>query len=100
MRRSPEAVMSGIAKAREKFQAKAEYYVDLHARAADLALVNNDADVARKAAEWAMTNLSGKSQSGDIERIVDRAESASDAPRIQIGINLGGVPAIGVQTRN
>lgn len=61
--------------------------------ASRLAIANGEVGEARKAAEWAMTNLSAKNGAGLVERIVDRVEAESTQPIIQIGIALGGLPA-------
>jgi hypothetical protein len=87
------AVESSIAAARRKLQDRAEEYVDLHMEASRLAIAMGEVGEARKAAEWGMTNISGKTSAGDSERIVEKVTTDSDAPRIQIGINLGGLPA-------
>lgn len=86
------AVESSIALARKKLQDRAEEYVDLHMEASRLAIAMGEVGEARKAAEWGMTNISGKTPAGDSERIVEKLTTDSDAPRIQIGINLGGLP--------
>lgn len=83
--------------AREKLQARAGDYVDKHMAAVDLALASGDADVARKGAWEAIEKISARTADGQVERIVDAAESnGPSGPRIQIGIALGGLPAPGV----
>ena len=93
LRRSPEVIKSIVVAAREKFQANSLHYVDLHNDAVQQALAGQDFDVARKGAEWAIERISARDADGKIERIVDKVESESSAPRIQIGIQLGGLPS-------
>lgn len=97
LRRDPITIKSYVASAREKLQANAEHYVDQHRRAMDLALLAGDYGETRKAAEFGMTNISAKNSQGETERIVERAEAESTSPKIQIGISLGGLPAVGIK---
>ena len=92
LQRSPTAITSAIASAREQFLAKANDYVDLHNRTVHKAFAQNDLDVARKGSEWAIEHMSGKNDEGEIERIIDKDDSQSNSPRISIGIALGGLP--------
>lgn len=93
LNRSVDAVKSEVAKARERFTANADFYVELHRKVAEQALVAEDFTEARKAAEFAMTNTSQKTSQG-IDRIVDKDTGGSEGPRIQIGIALGGIPQV------
>ena len=91
LRRDPKTIQTAISKARETLQNRADYYVDVHKQALDGALKAEDYDVARKGAMEMITALSGKDADGNVERIIDRDESASQVPRISIGIALGGL---------
>ena len=93
LRRSPETIRSTIAAAREKLQANALRYVDLHNDALMQAMMCNDTDVARKGAQWAIENISSRDADGKVERIVEKTEASSTLPSIRIGIALGGLPA-------
>lgn len=86
------AIKSVIAKAREQFEADALEYVNIHKQSAQLALADGDYDTARKAAAFAMEKVSAVNDRGERETIIDRIESTSSQPRIQIGIALGGLP--------
>lgn len=92
--RSPQTIASHVIVAREKLQQNAARYVDIHMDSVEQALVQGDVDVARKGSEWAMTNISAKDARGKAERIVDAPVAESTAPRIAIGINLGGLPSV------
>ena len=81
-----------IRQARGSLQSQAPEYVRIHLAACKQALAQRDPDVARKGAAWAMENLSATSADGMVERIVDMPTQALDAPRIHIGIALGGLP--------
>lgn len=99
LRRSKDAVKGMVQAAREDFNASADFYVKSHKQAVDRALnVTNplgehDAkalDVAARASQWAMENMSAEGQ-----RIVDKptAGKSDMGPRIMVGINLGGLNA-------
>ena len=81
-------VHSVIAKARETFQRNAQRYVDAHAET----LNSHDHDVRRKSAQWAIEHLSSRDAQGHVERIVEVVESASAGVKVQIGVQLGGLP--------
>lgn len=92
LRRSPSTIQSIVSQARDRLVSNALAYVDLHKDAADKALAIGDLGEARKAAEWAIEHISSRDADGKVESIVERIESESNAPRIQIGIALGGIP--------
>ena len=93
LRRSPDAITSAIARARETFQSHAQRYAEIHLTATEQAIATNDNDTARKSAQWAMENLSAKNAAGQHERIIDKADQSSQQPVINIGIALGGMPS-------
>jgi hypothetical protein len=69
--------------------------VQAHKDTVRAALASEQFDVARKGAEWAIEHISSRDADGKVERIVERVESESTTPRIQIGIALGGIPRKG-----
>jgi hypothetical protein len=89
LQRKPQSIKNAIAAARERFQSYAMDYVESHHKT----LASSDPDVARKAAQWAIEHLSTRDKDGNMERIVEAAESADERPNISIGIQLGGMPA-------
>lgn len=93
LNRNPDTIKEIIISAREKLQANAEHYVDVHRLAADQALAQGDIDVARKAAEWAISKISKRDDDGTVHRIVevDDATNSNSGPRVMIGIALGGM---------
>lgn len=106
LRRSKEAVRDMVAKAREDFTSSADFYVKAHKTTVEraLAVTNKEGehdpkalDVAAKATQWALENLSAEGQ-----RIVDKpsAGKGDSGPRIMVGIQLGGLnnskPAVDV----
>jgi hypothetical protein len=104
LRRSKEAVKGMLEKAREEFQSQAEFYVGAHKTSVDRALnVKNREgeydpkalDVAARASQWALENLSAEGQ-----RIVDKpTEKGNSGPRIMVGVSIGGLntPAAAVE---
>lgn len=87
MGRSPELIHKTISEVRAKFADNAEHYVDLHLKAAKAAEVDGDYEVATKAAQWALTNVSK-----DGERVIDTPDAGgSQASKVVIGIQLGGL---------
>lgn len=92
LNRTPETIAKAIDEARARLADQALEYVDIHMSSTRNALADRDHDVARKAAEWALEHISAKDTDGKQHRIIDVAESSSTAPRIQIGIALGGLP--------
>lgn len=79
-----------IGRARAALGRNAEFYVDAHRAAIELALVNQDAKslaVAAGAAQWAIQRIA----EGD-KRIVDPDKMEPAAPALNIGIAIGGVP--------
>lgn len=91
LRRNPEAIISAIANARETLQLSARPYVDIHRKAVEGALAAGDFDVARKGAMEMVDKISARNADGKVERIVEKVEAESTAPRVQIGIMLGGL---------
>lgn len=89
--RKPSTVRSMIEIARDKFQSRAEEYVDKHMLAIDKALALGEVGEARKGAEFAIERLAGKDASGKSIRIIEKSSDDSSAPKINIGINLGGL---------
>src|ERR1041385_598411 len=91
-RRSPRVIRGMIEKAREELVEASSDYVKAHREAMQAALANGDPkslDVARRAAEWGMENISQ-----DDARIVDRkkeADGGSSGPRIFVGLKIGGL---------
>lgn len=94
LNRDAQTTAHAMAKAREKFAANASNYVDIHKAAVDLALANDDPDVARKGAEWAIEHMSARHSDGKVERIIEAAATQDTQPKIMIGINLGGLGAL------
>lgn len=90
--RGAEVVRSAVVAAREKFVARAERYADIHLASAEQALFTNEVGEARKAAEWALENMSERDSEGKIVRVIDKAEAAQEMPKVMIGIALGGLP--------
>jgi len=94
LRRSPDQVAHAIVEARERLQMNAGRYVEIHREVAEAALKDGSdkaLDVARKASEYAIQHLSARDGKGKLERIVEAEQQMSDAPRVQIGIALGGI---------
>lgn len=105
--RSKDLVKSMVVRAREEFNASAEFYVNAHKQTVERALnVTNkegehDAkalDVAAKATQWAMENLSAEGQ-----RVVDKptAGKGDTGPRIVVAVQVGGLntPAVEVSEK-
>ena len=86
LRRRPSTVADCIQRARENFVSVAEGYVEVHQLAVEGALNRRDFDTAAKHAEWALEHLSQEGQ-----RVVDRDVVETHAPKILIGVNLGGL---------
>jgi hypothetical protein len=102
LRRSKDAVKQMVVEARENFAAEADFYVTSHKKSVERALnVTNkegeyDAkalDVAARASQWALENLSAEGQ-----RVVDKpsAGKGDSGPRIMVGVSIGGLntPAV------
>lgn len=93
LRRSPEAIRTMIAEARENFVASAGDYVAIHKQATQAALDEGEYETALKGSQWAMTNLSGEGQ-----RIVDKPTGEAAGTKVMIGIQMGGMtPAVKVE---
>ena len=92
LRRDEKTIIGVIAQARERLQARAETYVDLHLAATQGAIADGDFDTARKGAMEMIEKISARDSDGKVERIVEVAESqSSSGPRVMIGIALGGM---------
>ncbi len=90
MRRSKEVVKDIIEQAREEFQSSALDYVRLHKEAAIAAHESGDHEVAAKAAQWAITNMS---QEGT--RVVEKvAAEGGGGVKIMIGVQMGGIDKV------
>ena len=99
LRRSKDAVKAMVEQAREEFTTAASFYVDAHKQSVEraLAVTNKDGehdakalDVAARASQWALENLSAEGQ-----RVVDgKATNKSDGgTKILINIPFGGMNA-------
>lgn len=78
-----------IEDARTRFVESAGRYVDIHLQSTEGALADQDYETAAKAAQWALTNISGEGA-----RVVDRADDGGPSgPKVMIGIKLGGLEA-------
>jgi hypothetical protein len=97
LRRSKDAVKGMVAAAREDFNASADFYVNAHKTSVSraLAVTNKEGehdpkalDVAARASQWAMENLSAEGQ-----RIVDAptAGKGNLGPRIVVAVRVGGL---------
>lgn len=87
MRRSKEVIRDLIEQAREEFQSSALDYVRLHKEAAISAFEHGDDEVAVKAAQWAITNMS---QEGS--RVIEKvAAEGGGGVKIMIGVQMGGI---------
>jgi hypothetical protein len=97
LRRTKEAVKEMVVRAREDFSASADFYVKSHKTSVERALnvTNREGehdpkalDVAARASQWALENLSAEGQ-----RIVDKPSAGKGdmGPRIMVGINIGGL---------
>jgi hypothetical protein len=95
LNRNESTIKSIVVEARELLQSNALSYVQAHKDTVRAALASEQFDVARKGAEWAIEHISSRDADGKVERIVERVESESTTPRIQIGIALGGIPRKG-----
>lgn len=91
MRRSPDVIKSIVVQAREQLQSNALSYVASHRKSVEQALAAQDFDIARKGSEWAIEHISARDADGKVERIVEKVEAESTAPRVMIGIQLGGL---------
>lgn len=97
LRRSKEVVKAAIEQARENFASEADFYVKSHKQSVEraLAIQTKDGehdpkalDVAARASQWALENLSAEGQ-----RVVDKPSAGKGdmGPKIMVGINLGGL---------
>lgn len=91
LRRTPAAVREMVERAREEFQAGAEFYVNAHKQAVGLAVANGDAkslDAAMRGAAWALENLSAEGV-----RVVDKQKESGgpSGPRIMVNVGIGGL---------
>ena len=89
LNRSTETIANAVTRARESFVSRAERYADAHAEAMEAALANGDAkslEVATKASQWAMTNLSHEGK-----RIIEKEVVSPVVPRVMIGVKIGGL---------
>ncbi len=100
MRRDKATVRGWIEEAAEAFQENARFYIDAHRKATEDALVSDTMagkDIAIKASQWAIENLSGGGA-----RIVEKAASgAPTGTKIMVGVKIGGMNgpvAVGVQS--
>jgi hypothetical protein len=100
MRRSKEVLRQMIEEAAEQFQENARFYIDTHRQATQDALKSDTMagkDIAIKASQWAIENLSGGGA-----RIVEKAASgAPTGTKITVGVKIGGLNepiAVGVQS--
>ena len=106
LRRSKDAVRAMVEQAREEFTTSASFYVDAHKQSVERALAvtnkegEHDAkalDVAARASQWALENLSAEGQ-----RVVDVKAAAGKGdmgPRIVVAVQVGGLnekPAVEV----
>lgn len=100
LRRSKEAVKGMVIAAREEFNSSAEFYVKAHAESVAKALssMNKEGehdpkalDVAARASQWAMENMSAEGQ-----RIVDVKSTGKGegGTKILINIPFGGMNAV------
>jgi hypothetical protein len=90
LRRSKEATIALIEQAKENFQSDAERYVVIHKEAVEKALANGDSkslQVAVQGSEWALENL----QAEGVSIVGKKQEVGSQAGKIMIGINIGGI---------
>lgn len=94
--RPVDTIRAQIESARAELQANAKNYAQAHKKVVDTALESDDPkalEVARRASQWALEKISHKDADGKQTRVIDvETNAASDAPRIQIGIALGGLP--------
>ncbi len=91
LKRTPAMIKALVADARERFVSRAGDYVDIHFNATQKASLSDDPkslDVAVKASQWAIQNLSGEGA-----RVVDKASTEPQGQRIFIGVRIGGVDA-------
>ena len=87
MRRSKEVIKDLIEQAREEFQSSGLDYVRLHKEATISAFERGDDEVAIKASQWAIANMS---QEGT--RVVEKvAAEGGGGVRIMIGVQMGGI---------
>jgi hypothetical protein len=97
LRRSKDAVKGMVQKAREDFNASADFYVKSHKVAVKRALTSMNKegehdpkalDVAARASQWALESLSAEGQ-----RVVDKpsATKGDSGPRIMVGVSIGGL---------
>jgi hypothetical protein len=87
MRRSKEVVRDIIEQAREEFQGSALDYVRIHKDATIAAYEMGNDEVAIKASQWAIANMS---QEGT--RVVEKvAAEGGGGVRIMIGVKMGGI---------
>jgi hypothetical protein len=92
LRRSPEAMVTAVQAAQQRLVERAERYADIHLEAAEKAL-ESDPDVARKAAEWALSQISAKDDQGRTHRVIesDKSSGSGSGITVQLGIALGGI---------
>lgn len=85
-KRPVSTVKSMLTRAREDLASDASFYVDAHRQVVEDALAINGPqalDIARKAAAFAITNISGEGK-----RLIDKQESGPQGTRIFIGVKL------------
>ena len=95
LNRTVDTVKTAIEKARESFVSRAERYVNVHSEATEAALANGDAkslEVAAKASQWAITNLSSEGK-----RIIEKETGIINVPRVMIAVKIGGLDLDKVQ---
>ena len=84
--RGPTVIKRMIQEARERFAERAGEYTDIHFQSAQGALADGDYEVAGELAQWAMKEISMEGV-----RVIDKANTEAQVPRVMIGIKLGGL---------
>lgn len=86
LRRTPETVAALIETAKARALDHLDDYVEIHYRTTQQAEQAGEFATALKGAEWAMEHLGSAGA-----RVVERETKGEAGPRIQIGIQLGGL---------
>lgn len=94
--RKPDTILETVRTAKDRLAGKAIRYADLHMESLESALANNDPDVARKGAEWALSKISATDDTGKRVHVIDpsTADGNDNRPHVIIGIGLGAMKAL------
>ncbi len=87
-------VKEHLKQTKRRFQLSAGDYQQLHLEATRRAMDDKQFDVAARSSQWALEKM----QEGDV-RVIEKTADTSGAPKIMIGVQLGGIPQLPVITQ-